>query len=101
MGRDKGDVDFQELVKFIEVVTELVKGEDAVNTRDIRGIVKQMFEMCKKDADDGKLSKEEFINWYGLYLEFFTNLLFFSCFSCRQDVRIRCAFVPDNPGKKF
>ncbi|CAF3601796.1 unnamed protein product, partial [Rotaria sp. Silwood2] len=65
----KSGADFQELVKFIEAVTTLVKGEDAVNTSDIKGIVKQMFQICKKDADDGSLSKEEFINWYELCLE--------------------------------
>ncbi|CAF2845263.1 unnamed protein product [Rotaria sp. Silwood2] len=73
----KSGADFQELVKFIEAVTTLVKGEDAVNTSDIKGIVKQMFQICKKDADDGSLSKEEFINWYELCLEFTRIFSFF------------------------
>ena len=102
MDRDKSAVNFQELVKFIEVVTELVKGEDAVDTRVIRGIVNQMFEMCKKDADDGKLSKKEFINWYELCLGFSMKLFLLSCFSCTgQNTKIGCAFLPDIPGKKF
>ncbi|CAF1396456.1 unnamed protein product [Rotaria sordida] len=83
VGNSKSGAEFQGLVKFIEAVTTLVKGEDAVNTSDIKGIVKQMFKICKKDADDGDLSKEEFINcclW--------------------QKGKIGCAFLPDIPGKK-
>ncbi|CAF4097292.1 unnamed protein product, partial [Rotaria sordida] len=80
VGNSKRGAEFQGLVKFIEAVTTLVKGEDAVNTSDIKGIVKQMFKICKKDADDGDLSKEEFINcclW--------------------QKGKIGCAFLPDIP----
>ncbi|CAF4842861.1 unnamed protein product [Rotaria socialis] len=79
---EKNGINFQQLVKFIEVVTELVKGEAAVNTTNIKVIVKQMFEMFKKNVEDEQLSKEEFMK------------------CCTQKYKaIGCAFLPDIPGE--
>ncbi|CAF4938201.1 unnamed protein product, partial [Rotaria socialis] len=80
----KNGINFQQLVKFIEVVTELVKGETAVNTANIKIIVKQMFEMFKKNIEDEQLSKEEFMK------------------CCTQKYKeIGCAFLPDIPDDTF
>ncbi|CAM4905851.1 unnamed protein product [Rotaria socialis] len=77
---EKNGINFQQLVKFIEVVTELVKGEAAVNTTNIKVIVKQMFEMFKKNVEDEQLSKEEFMK------------------CCTQKYKeIGCSFLPDIP----
>ncbi|CAF3992446.1 unnamed protein product, partial [Rotaria sordida] len=79
IGRDKDVVNAQQLIKFIEIVTELVHGENAVNPRSIKGIVKRMLEMFKKDTHDGELSKDEFID------------------CCEKDNEIFRAFLPDAP----
>ncbi|CAF3445126.1 unnamed protein product [Rotaria socialis] len=77
---EKNGINFQQLVKFIEVFTALVKGEAAVNTANIKVIVKRMFKMFKKNAEDEQLSKEEFMN------------------CCTQKYKeIGCAFLPDIP----
>ncbi|CAF4206476.1 unnamed protein product [Rotaria sordida] len=79
IGRDKDVVNAQQLIKFIEIVTELVHGENAVNPRSIKGIAKRMLEMFKKDTYDGELSKDEFID------------------CCEKDNEIFRAFLPDGP----
>ena len=73
-----------------------------MNTTNIKVIVKQMFEMFKKNVEDAQLSKEEFIKWYELCLIYFIDIFSFSfCFSCTEKyIEIGCAFLPDIPGKK-
>ncbi|CAF1155346.1 unnamed protein product, partial [Didymodactylos carnosus] len=75
--KDKDGINAQELVKFIEVITELEKGEDAVSTNDAKSIIKQMFKLCGTNEDEGMLSKEEFMN------------------CCTKNSQICHAFLPD------
>lgn len=52
-----------ELIKFLEVVTELESGRESIDPKKIRCITKKIMKSCGKRNDQEEMTKNEFIAW--------------------------------------